>query len=101
MEQFASMVNDYLQCMFPLFTATLPAVTPLILFPVNNIPLSEPKPVPAPVKPQLVSPTRSKSLTAVTGDSEDYVYDVFYFALKDVNDINQLMQQEAAHIATL
>ena len=34
-------------------------------------------------------------------DEEDYVYDIFYFALRDVNDVNELMAQESANIGTV
>ncbi|KAG9051662.1 hypothetical protein FS837_000050 [Tulasnella sp. UAMH 9824] len=80
MAEFNSMVSDYLK--------------------LNNISLAEPKPSSRAVSPSLLSPTDEKKLPN-DSSNEDYVYDVFYFALKDINDVNELMAREAGSIATL
>ena len=47
-------------------------------------------------------PNHTKSKTTSSQDNDDeYVYDVFYFALKDVNDVNELLAKEAANIGTM
>ncbi|KAG8949205.1 hypothetical protein FRC04_009004 [Tulasnella sp. 424] len=80
MAEFNSMVSDYLK--------------------INNISLAEPRTSSRAVSPSLLSPTDEKKLPNGSSD-EDYVYDVFYFALKDINDVNELMAREAGSIATL
>ncbi|KAG8897654.1 hypothetical protein FRB99_008012, partial [Tulasnella sp. 403] len=74
MAQFASMVNDYLQ--------------------LNQIAIEERRPA------SRLEPTSPSTNTG--GESaDDYVYDVFFFALKDVHDVNALLAKEAANIATV
>lgn len=84
----------------PLILTRIELDLTLCTHPVNNISLAEPKPSSRAVSPSLLSPTDEKKLPN-DSSNEDYVYDVFYFALKDINDVNELMAREAGSIATL
>jgi hypothetical protein len=52
-------------------------------------------------KPKASPRVGQQSPVALKSTDEDYVYDIFYFALRDVNDVNELMAQESANIGTV